>query len=196
MATPHDTVCGVVLAGGRSRRMGQPKQTLTWPDARGDRITWLDHARRRLSEVCAVVRVSGEEDLPDTVPDQPGPLAGIAAALETSPASRCLFLPVDMPLVTRAELVPLLEAQTPHAAYQGSLFPLCLQVSAATLAQVRRRLAHPAPGQRSVHLLLRDFESQVTWLRGSEARLRNINSPEELASVSPSADTELKENTP
>lgn len=194
MAKYGKAVCGVVLAGGRSRRMGQPKQSLTWRNARGGEKTWLEHACGRLSEVCSMVRVSGPEDLPDSVPDQPGPLAGIATALAACPAPRCLFLPVDMPLVTADELAALLAVHTPHAAYQGSLFPLCLEADAATQKQVRRRLAHPAPGQRSIQLLLRDFGSQVTWLQGPEERLLNINTPEELARVSVSADTVLEEN--
>jgi len=165
---------GVVLAGGQSRRMGQPKSKLRWPTGVGE-LTWLAHAKARLAEVCNSVVVSGSADLPDAVAGQVGPLAGVVAALRRF--EHCVFLPVDMPLVTVADLAPLIESVP--AAYEGSVFPLSLPASVLALAEAR--LNAPDPRARSVQGLLADLGDSVHWLRGPAERLQNVNTPEQLA---------------
>ena len=164
---------GVVLAGGQSRRMGQPKAELLWPTAMGE-LSWLAHAQARLAEVCDLVVVSGSAELPDPVAGQVGPLAGVVAALRAYP--RCVFLPVDMPLVRVADLAPLLESMP--AAYVGSVFPMSLPAS--VLAQAEARLNLDDPRARSVQGLLADLGDAVQWLDGPAKRLQNVNTPEEL----------------
>lgn len=89
---PYD---GVVLAGGRSQRMGRPKEDLPWPY----HGTLLQHARATLEEaVSGRVWVSGGIDLPDRVTGG-GPLAGIEAALCRTSRPWLAVLAVDLPLV-------------------------------------------------------------------------------------------------
>lgn len=169
-------VVGVVLCGGQSRRMGVPKAELRWPMADSTQ-TWLAHAQCRLAAVCEQVVVSGSSELPDTVPGQVGPLAGVVAALRRYP--QCVFLPVDMPLVQVDDLLPLV--QVAPAAYRGSVFPLSLTASALTLAEAR--LGQADPRARSVQGLLADLGAAVRWLNGPPERLQNVNTPEQLRAL-------------
>ncbi|MCH8551086.1 MAG: molybdenum cofactor guanylyltransferase [Natronospirillum sp.] len=184
-------VCGVILAGGQSRRMGQPKQTLRWPTPAGD-ITWLDHARHRLLQVCSEVCVSGPDGQPDLLPDQPGPLAGMATIMTASPGERCLFLPVDMPRVPVEHLGALLQTSTAHAAYRNSLFPLLLTGNPDCLALLQARLESQDPAHRSVRGLLQDLGADVTWLQGDAQALSNANTPDDLRQIIP-AESEQNE---
>ncbi len=103
-----------ILAGGSSRRMGQPKQALT---LRGRSL--LAHQQATLARVAAQVVVLGGGPLPSDVaplpllPDAPGPggpLAGILSALRWQPAASWLFVPADA-VALSVELAEWLAAQ-------------------------------------------------------------------------------------
>lgn len=88
-----------ILVGGRSLRMGQPKQTLALHGC-----SLLAHQQATLAKVAEEVVVVGEGPLPPDVapmpilPDPPGPggpLAGMLAALRWQPAAAWFFVPVD-----------------------------------------------------------------------------------------------------
>lgn len=107
---------GVVLCGGRSSRMGRDKTNLPHPFGG----TFLEHAVDRILEVCDSASLStapgqsieGLKSLPricDPIAHQ-GPMVGIAACLTYAKQHHfqgALFTPVDMPDLTREELVSL-----------------------------------------------------------------------------------------
>jgi molybdopterin-guanine dinucleotide biosynthesis protein A len=151
------TAAGVVLAGGRSTRMGQPKAALAWGST-----SLLAHVVARVGEgvdgPVVVVRAPGQE-LPEMpagvrVVDDPseglGPLQGIAAGLAATQAdARVAFVSAtDMPLLEPAYIrrvvaligdadvampVVLGHRQTLAAAYRTSLAP----VAAALVGELR-----------------------------------------------------------
>lgn len=96
---------GLVLAGGRSSRMGMDKATLLI-----DGITLLQRSKALLSQVgVQQVLISGDSGLngiPDVYPDS-GPLGGIHAALLHAQHD-LLIVPVDMPLLSGELLLSLL----------------------------------------------------------------------------------------
>ncbi|UAA37954.1 molybdenum cofactor guanylyltransferase [Paraneptunicella aestuarii] len=96
---------GLVLAGGRSSRMGMNKAMLLI-----DGITLLQRSKALLSQVgVQQVLISGDSGLngiPDVYPDS-GPLGGIHAAL-LHVQHDLLVVPVDMPLLTCELLVSLI----------------------------------------------------------------------------------------
>lgn len=106
---------GLILAGGRSSRMGRDKAMLTLPDGRtllerqadilraAGAITLLASVRAEQKIVLSEVKI-----LHDTVADA-GPLAGIAAGLRAAPAGLVLVLAVDMPAMQAAHLRHLVE---------------------------------------------------------------------------------------
>lgn len=154
------TAAGVVLAGGRSTRMGQSKAQLPWGEK-----SLLAHVVGRVAEAVdgplVVVRAPGQAlpSLPDgvRVVEDPseglGPLQGIAAGLTAAADVPLAFVTAtDMPLLAPAyvrRVVELLRTdpegaevampvvlghrQTLAAAYRTSLAP----VAAALVAELR-----------------------------------------------------------
>ena len=93
-------ISAYVLAGGQSRRMGHDKALISLA---GQPL--IAHALTILREAGLSPKIAGARSnlstyapvIPDPDPDL-GPLSGICAALESSPARYAIFLPIDMPL--------------------------------------------------------------------------------------------------
>jgi molybdenum cofactor guanylyltransferase len=114
--TPHRSVDGIVLAGGRSERFGRDKLAEPY---RGDPL--LQHAVDRLLDVCdrVIVVISLEAETSSVVSndrvviardaeEDRGPLAGLAAGLARSEAEWALVAGGDMPELVPAVLEELL----------------------------------------------------------------------------------------
>lgn len=135
-------VAGVVLAGGRGRRMGEDKALLALEGR-----TLLERAVTVLRSVTAMVMVVGPPErrpwigeaqlVSDAYPGA-GPLGAIATALEAAPAPRLLVVGCDMPflsaslldrLISRSQgwdvTVPMVAGRTHqlHAVYAQSALP-------------------------------------------------------------------------
>jgi len=172
------TIAGVVLAGGQSQRMGRDKAGI---DYLGQ--TFLDRAQALLKTVgCAPVLVSGRPELPGGIPDQTpeqGPALSMLDSMSaiTGQCDGVLFVPVDMPLLESADLLPLLSS--PHGLSRAwTKYPLPVFLS------IRQDLP-PRTDVRSVKYLLSCLE--MDWLdlppdRG--VNFSNVNSPEELTKLS------------
>lgn len=186
-------IWGLVLAGGRSTRMGQDKATLV-VGGNGERLVdrvaaasaaALRAAGDRSPRVLVSGTVEGHECVPDAA-EGLGPVAGIAAALDLALASRAppthlLTLPVDLPNVTAAALAPLLaRTGAPAAHHEGSALPALLRVDERTRAAVRGVLSSEGRA-RSVTRLLALLGAETIPLDAAHARaLANANTPEEL----------------
>ena len=115
MTTDRDATVGVVLAGGLARRMGGGDKPMRRIGGR----TILDRVVERMAPQCdgLVINANGDASrfagpglpvIADTVEDNPGPLAGVLAALEWVAANRadarwvasvagdCPFLPENL----------------------------------------------------------------------------------------------------
>lgn len=116
LTRPAEPVVGILLAGGRSRRMGRDK---AWVDLAGrPLIRWaleaLGQATDRQMVVArdaAAAERLAELGVPVVVDElvARGPLTGLHAGLRAADADLCLVLACDMPLV-RPELLRLLTA--------------------------------------------------------------------------------------
>lgn len=100
---------GVVLAGGRSSRLGRDKALLRLPDGTG--VDLLARSVGLLEKVCGRAVVIGREHsgyvcFSDRVPGF-GPAGGIATALEVT-GTACLTLSCDLPFMRVAVLEQLL----------------------------------------------------------------------------------------
>jgi molybdenum cofactor guanylyltransferase len=123
---------GVVLAGGRSSRMGRDKALLQW------------HGRPLIEHLIAVlqaagvseVKVSGERPeyrgVADPLP-QIGPIGGVAGIANTCGDSELLILPVDMPRLQAALLQRLRDAEPGAGSvrFTGHVLPMRLRLDAA-----------------------------------------------------------------
>jgi len=121
-------LCGLVLAGGRSSRMGTDKASLLHPDGRtlGRRCHDLLHETG-----CSAVYLSlrADQAVPDgfegTTPDllrdavdgSSGPISGILAAMDARPDADWLVVACDLPRLDVATLKNLLDQRR-----EGELF--------------------------------------------------------------------------
>lgn len=182
-ATEPQPWTGVVLAGGRSSRMGQDKARLHW---RG--MTLLAHACETLAAAgAASVLVSGDYPecggLPDAVRDQ-GPLGGIASVFGAVADGVLLLVPVDMPLLT-PQLLAALAGHDDAAcvAYREHVLPMRLRVDARSRAALARLLADSAR-RRSLRALHGALDGLSIELPPTQrAQLVNCNTPDEWQAV-------------
>lgn len=150
---------GLVLAGGRSRRMGRDKAILAYQEG-------VPHVRRTadlLADVCERVFVScradqaGENEnpvlasLPSSVGRIPdtfeigGPLNGILSALATFPDAAFLVVACDLPFLSAEALATLVAERDPgnpmtvfeNPARDNFLEPLCAIYEPSYSAQAR-----------------------------------------------------------
>lgn len=114
--------CGLVLAGGLSRRMGSDKASMRLADG----TSLLEHAWQTLTAAlphtwvaCARGQVFPDFPCLEDLAPGFGPAGAIYSALEKLPAASFILpLPCDMPLMTPAVLRHLLRA---HASAPGAL---------------------------------------------------------------------------
>ncbi|HET7768407.1 MAG TPA: molybdenum cofactor guanylyltransferase [Chloroflexota bacterium] len=195
--TVGDPVSGIILAGGKSRRLGVDKTTLPWPPGNPEGRTLLDHTVEKLRLVCAdliVVGYRGERPLPqgvravsDAFPDS-GPLGGLCAGLEAARQEHAFAVPVDMPFLS-VELLEWLIAQPRDYDVLAPIYGLVQTLHAIYAKRcvevIRRRLA---AGQRSMIGLLEDPALRVSYVEQAQVErldpgarsLANLNTPEDL----------------
>lgn len=100
MAGPSEPIAGIVLAGGRSTRMGRDKAGVRIDGVPMGRIAVLALLGAGLDPVTVVGgRESfGVEHLPDVV-EGAGPLGGIRTAMHAHPGKTLVVLPCDLPRI-------------------------------------------------------------------------------------------------
>jgi len=186
-------MAGVVLCGGRGRRMGADKALLHFEGqplvlrvagllaGAADPVFLAPGKRGRLGDL-------GYLELEDPAPNA-GPLAGLAAALEASPHRLVAVVAVDMPFAN-PRLLRLLarlhageDAVVPVTASGPE--PLHAVYTTRALPEARLALSEGRLGVRRLLERLRVREvSEPEWRR-ADPRGRfalNVNSPQDLAS--------------
>jgi len=95
-------ITGIILAGGKSSRMGTDKSLLVWKDK-----TLIEHAIDTLKPLCSKVIISSNKQVynftgceiwPDELPQQ-APMIGIYSCLKRSETSINIILSCDMPFL-------------------------------------------------------------------------------------------------
>ncbi len=136
MITPPGKPFGLVLAGGRSARMGHDKALLTYNGGRPQAVV----AYELLQEFCRRVYLSVStrretlSEWPQLVDryEEIGPMAGILTALDKHRKAAWLVVACDLPFLNRETLRQLLAARDPQriatafrSAHDGLPEPLC-----------------------------------------------------------------------
>ncbi|MEM0966272.1 MAG: NTP transferase domain-containing protein [Verrucomicrobiota bacterium] len=189
MKTP---LLGLVLAGGKSSRMGRDKAELRYHDAE----TQLERSVRLLQPFCEEVFVSlsqgDERKLPfkasplyDSLPKIRGPLCGILSAHLEEPNSDWLILACDLPNLEESSLSKLVETfyKNTHpipVCYRshnnGLPEPLCTIYPASVCESFLQEVQ--AKGTSSPRDLLKNTKIAMIDPIDSHS-LDNINTPEE-----------------
>jgi len=184
-------IYGLVLSGGKSRRMGQDKALLE-----NNGQSQLAHVAGVLDACVDKVFVSTRADqendevraqfdrIVDRYDDM-GPVAGILSALETSPEADWLVVACDLPNITEQTIRDLLEqcegeqAFTAYASsYDGLPEPLCAVYHSGSEAIVRQFVKEGINCPRKI--LIRS-DTKLLDQRHPEA-LDNVNTPDDLQS--------------
>jgi molybdopterin-guanine dinucleotide biosynthesis protein A/molybdopterin converting factor small subunit len=183
---------GLVLAGGRSTRMGQDKAAL-----RVQGQPQLERAAALLAahvlETFVSVRADQRDDplrgrfrqIVDTH-ENLGPIAGIIAAQERHPDKAWLVLACDLPLLDAASLALLLRARAPQrlatafrSSRDGLPEPLCAVYEPASRAALAAYVAH---GQHCPRKFLMSADVELIDQPDPRA-LDNANTPEQYDSA-------------
>ncbi len=129
-------VYGLLLAGGRSTRMGEDKSEMVFRDGE----TQAQRGLRLLGEVCDQAYLSlragqphdGQLDVVEDAYGEVGPLGAIASAFSKHPDAAWLVMACDLPHVDADVLEYLLEHRDPEAnatcfssRFDGKVEPLC-----------------------------------------------------------------------
>jgi molybdopterin-guanine dinucleotide biosynthesis protein A len=185
-----NTVFGLVLAGGKSRRMGQDKALL-----QRNGHTQLKHVVTLLEQVTDRTFVSArnaQRDDPERHQfelivdryDDMGPIAGILSAMDEHPDVDWLVVACDLPNIDQTTLAYLLEnrsAERPFSAFRSSHDglpePLCAVYTADSHVIIREFVVEGLVCPRK--MLIRS--DTALFEQPDPAALDNINTPEDLA---------------
>lgn len=182
-------ITGVVLAGGKARRMGGADKGLLELDGKP---LWKHVADNLLSQLGTVVvnanrhrniyQKSGLRVIPDSLADFPGPLAGMLSVFLQEKGDWFLFCPCDTPYIPR-DLVTRLKAQRNDSAvvwvHDG-------ERDHPTIALVNRSVQpllqdYLQSGERRVMVFMRLAGGHAVDFSDQKDAFVNVNTPEELA---------------
>jgi len=178
-----EEVVGVVLAGGRSSRMGRDKAAV---EIGG--VSMLDRAVAVLCDVFEEVVVAGESTLnvdavADVIPHG-GPLSGLDAAYRNLDGKAVFLLAVDLPFVDAGVVREIVAsgvgsygARVPVT--HGRMQPLCALYGSDLGDLVR---VHLESDDRSMFGFIASIE-QVDLIEMDPAAFDNVNTSEDLAAA-------------
>jgi molybdopterin-guanine dinucleotide biosynthesis protein A len=190
MAAP---LYGLVLAGGRSTRMGEDKAALRYAGC-----TQLERAMALLTPLVTRAYVSVRRDqtadpvrarfaqIEDAL-EEVGPIAGILAAQARHPEAAWLVLACDLPFLDALTLTHLIAARDAagiatayRSSHDGLPEPLCAIYEPRSHALLERHVAH---GRHCPRRFLRSIEARLVEEPDPRA-LDNINTRAEYAAAS------------
>lgn len=184
MSTRAAETVGVVLAGGRSSRMGSDKALLDWQGR-----PLIEHMIDLLREAGIThLRISGHRPdyagIPDQRPDA-GPVVGLLTVADSLDDGDVLVVPVDMPKLDAALLRRLIDA--PAAAcvrFADIPLPMRLRLDDETRNALSRVAASDGRERsfRALQQLLNGLSLPVTSVE--RIALDNCNTPEQWRKVS------------
>ena len=189
------TLYSLLLAGGKSSRMGQDKRFLVFQGQ-----TLVDRSLALLQNTGSdQLLISGElagyKSIPDLLPDC-GPVGGLHAALHhielesglnDKGQDLLLVIPVDMPFLSEQCLKTLLAgvAEADVCYYSGEVFPCVFRLSSRLRSYLDSLFSQSRElgGDRSMKALLRHFSSESLEPDGFSGKVfANLNNPEDLDS--------------
>ncbi|MEN5082824.1 molybdenum cofactor guanylyltransferase MobA [Bosea sp. TWI1241] len=197
---PYPATIGVLLAGGLARRMGGGDKALRLIGGQ----TLLARATARLAPQCAGLIVNADGDparfaglglpvVPDTLPDHPGPLAGVLAALDWVRHHRpghdwVVSVPTDAPFLPRDLVARLHQARiaagTPLAcAGSGGRVHPVVGLWPVALAERLRHALTVEEERRVGRFAALQGVAAAEWASEPLDPFFNLNRPEDLAAA-------------
>lgn len=181
------TITGIILAGGKSSRMGTDKAMLLYKGK-----SFLEHTINSLKEVSHEILISANQNsyhgfgyplVPDNFSGI-GPLAGIEACLSFSKTRVNIFIPCDTPFVNATLFKNLIQqienfdAVVPVSS-DGKIEPLMACYSKDILPQIRLQIEH---GDYKIQNLLKTIKTNYITI-SENIVFTNVNTPLDLKNM-------------
>ena len=202
MTTSATKIYGLVLAGGKSTRMGEDKGLILWHG-----IPQRNYTAQLLEHFCDEVFISCREEqvteigntfqtITDSV-DGKGPMVGILSAFKKYPDVAWLVIACDLPLIDAEAIDHLIEHRdtnaiattykSPHDGLPEPLITIWEPSSVAALNSFREQ------GYNCPRKVLINSNAKVIEPLSAQA-LMNANTPEDAAAVKKILSTQAKEH--
>ncbi|MCZ4677311.1 molybdenum cofactor guanylyltransferase MobA [Citrobacter sedlakii] len=182
-------ITGVVLAGGKARRMGGIDKGLLelqgkplWKHVADTLLSQLDSVMVNANRHLDRYRVGGLKVITDSLEDYPGPLAGMLSVFQQAEGDWFLFCPCDTPFIPD-DLVARLRHQRHNApvvwVHDG-------ERDHPTIALVNRSVQpflqqYLCSGERRVMVFMRQAGGHAVDFSDCKEAFVNVNTLEELA---------------
>ena len=186
--TGNKNFCGIILAGGKSSRMGVDKAELTLKGK-----TFLEIQVRKLQLLGAAdIMISGKaSDIPCTrsvmdIYPGCGPLGGLYSCFVSTSQTYALVLSVDVPLISSSTLEKLLETHfgggydATILARDGRIEPLIAVYNTDNTGLLAELIENK---KLAVRAYIDRIHYQLYTHNGSPNELFNCNFPEDLAAL-------------
>lgn len=192
----------VLLLGGKSSRMGTRKDDLPW---QGQQLwLYLFNLLTSCTGNAANVYISGRKDHPNAIVDlisNQGPLMGLYSVLKTLKFSGklksggladgtlpksdqvILVLPVDMPLIERADLLELSNFEAEACIWGDLPLPVCFKYSEKLFSIVQEIVLSNSEPHSFQHLLKHLRVEHKVIAPGQMNRLQSTNTPKEWEAI-------------
>lgn len=178
-------ITGVVMAGGKSKRMGTDKGLMNFNGR-----PMVSYAIELFSDLFSQVMISSNNDeyekfgLPviSDVHKNCGPLCGLHAVLTQITTDKVFVISCDMPFVTRGTIEEILlcqEACIAVASHSEFLEPLCGIYSKALLLDMNNRIKN---GNFKMYRFIKE-QKLVKYVNVNPAQFININSPDDVKEI-------------
>lgn len=187
------TTAGVILAGGRARRMHNQDKGLIQYRGRPLVCYAIDALAGAVSEIIINAnrhpdryRALGRPVVPDLTAGFDGPLAGILAAMRHTEAEVLVVLPCDSPLILTEHIEKLLAARDEHdadiaAAHDGEhLHPVFLALKTDLKNSLQEYLSR---GERKVGHWIGQHRLVLADFSATPEIFANVNTMSELAAL-------------
>ena len=183
----NPSIRGLVLAGGKSIRMGEDKGIIRYHD-----LPQREHTAQLLSSFCEDVFLSAPTELESqfrTIKDSftdLGPFGGIVSAFREDPNAAWLVVATDIPLLDEETMKQLIDNRNP------SKVATCFHNPATNFPEPLITLWEPRAYPRLLHFLSLGYSCPRKVLINSEIEeiamqnlnaMKNANTPEEKAEI-------------
>ena len=186
---PRSEITGIILAGGRARRMGGVDKGLVLLNQR----PMIEHVLTALRPQVGAILINANRNaekyaalgcpvVPDALDGYLGPLAGLASGMQAATTPYVVTVPCDSPLIG-ADIVPRLyeTLAREHAeicvAHDGErTHPVFTLLKRELLPSL---LAFLAAGERKIDLWFAKHKLAVAYFSDTPQAFINVNSPEE-----------------
>ena len=181
------SLTAIILAGGKSSRMGRDKAFITWKGKR-----FIEHSIAAAEKVAPRVILSGDKkrlsdfglDVIEDIEEDKGPVYALASCFSQVEIENALVLSCDVPQVSASDLVYLIQNHEPkvdvtYYACGGKAMPLIGVYSSSSFEAFCNAVERK---ENKLFTVLSGLNVKTIDYKG-ETGLKNINKPEDLKAL-------------